>query len=53
MIAGATDGYDANHSLDPIRPTRVAKTALFVIRPVLHAAAVRLPLLFRGNKSLS
>ena len=52
MIAGATDGYDANHSLNPIRQTRVAKTALFVIWPVLQAAAVGLLLLFRNDSSL-
>ena len=52
MLAGAIDDYDANHSLKPIRQTRVAKTALFVIRPVLQAAAVGLSLLFRNDKSL-
>jgi len=52
MFAGAIDGYDANHSLNPIRQTRVAKTALFVLWPVLHAAAVGLLILFRDDKSL-
>ena len=51
-LAGAIDGYDANHSLSPIRQTRVAKTALFVIRPVLQATAIRLQLFFRNDNFL-
>jgi len=50
MLVGAIDGYDANHSLKPIWQSRVAKTALFVIRPVLQAAVGSL-LLFRSDKS--
>ena len=52
MLAGATYSYDANHSLNSIRQARVVKTALFVIWPVLHAAAVGLLILFRDDKSL-
>src|SRR5215471_11887648 len=50
-LAGAIDDYDANHSLSPIRQTRVAKTALFVIRPVFQTGAVGLLLRLRNDKS--
>ena len=51
LLAGAIDDYDANHSLSPIRQTRVAKTALFVIRPVFQTGAVGLLLRLRDDKS--
>ena len=51
MLAGATYSYHANHSLNSIRQTRVVKTALFVIWPVLQATSAGLLLLFRKNKS--
>jgi len=52
MLVGAIDGYDANHSLHPIRQTRVAKAGLFVVWPVLQAATVGLPFCLRDDKSL-
>jgi hypothetical protein len=49
-FAGAIDGYDANDPFTPARQTRVAKTAPFVVWPVLQATAVGVPL--RDDDSL-
>jgi hypothetical protein len=50
MLAGAIDGYDANHSLNPIRQTRVAKTVLFVVWPMLQTATIGPLFRFRNGK---
>jgi hypothetical protein len=53
MLAGAIHRYDANYSLNPIRRhSPVAKTALFVIWPVLQTASVGLAFRLGNDKSL-